>query len=242
MNFSTRYSKQVAAMSILSGLLAMLCLALLGIAFADNPNAYDDPMQLLQMPSLNIAIVRWSMIADLFGYYLLLLPAIYFLRTYLREQTAWADLATYCGTAYVLVGSIGAVIMSEVVCPVLSQYFIAPADQQAHLRITYQTLNGIVYNGLWNVLETLLAGTWWTLTGFTICTWHKSLGWATVILGGSTLLDALGNLIGLPGLATIGLNIYLVLAPVWAIWLGVVIWKRAQPIPAVAMRYASIQA
>ncbi|QIP14126.1 DUF4386 family protein [Spirosoma aureum] len=231
MNASSMYQKQVAVLTIMSGLLAMACLILLGIALADNPDAYDDPMQLLRMTNLNVPLVRWSMLTDLLGYYLLLLPCIYFLRPYLREQTPWADLITYCGSAYVMVGAIGAVVMAEVVCPLLRQYATASTTQQAHLQITFQTLNRIVYNGLWNLLETLLAGVWWTMTGAVLRTWHKYIGWVTMILGLFTSFDALGNLLGRPLLAAIGLNVYLILAPVWAIWLGVLFWKRTRLIP-----------
>lgn len=228
MNTSVTYQKQVAVLTVISGLLALACLGLLGIAFADNPDAYDDPMQLLGMANLNVPLIRWAMLTDLFGYYLLLLPCIYFLRPYLREQTPWADLITYCGTAYVLIGAIGAVIMAEVVCPLLTQYLTALPARQAHLRMTYQTLNWFVYNGLWNLLETLLAGLWWTLTGAVLRTWYKPLGWVTIALGLFTALDALGNLLALPLPAAIGLNIYLLLAPVWAIWLGALLWRQTR--------------
>lgn len=230
MNAAATYQKQVAGLTVVSGLLALLCLVLLGIALADNPDAYDDPMQLLRMPNLNVDLVRWSMLSDLLGYYLLLLPVIYFLRPYLRERTPWADLITGCATAYVLVGAIGAVVMAEVVCPLLTRYATAPAGQQAHLRTTYQTMNWLVYNGLWNLLETLLAGVWWILTGFVLRTWHKALGWTTLVLGIFTALDALGNLLGWRAVAALGLNGYLLLAPVWAIWLGGLLYQRARPV------------
>lgn len=228
MNASATYQKHVALLTVISGLLALTSLILLGIALADNLDAFDDLMLLLRMPSLNVSLIRWSMLTDLFGYYLLVLPCIYFLRPYLREQTPWADLITYCGTAYVLIGATGAVIMSEVVCPLLTQYATAPPAQQAHLQTTYQTLTKVVYNGLWNLLETLLAGVWWTMTGAVLRTWHKLLGWITIVLGLFTALDALGNLFGLPVAAAIGLNVYLLLAPVWAIWLGVLLWKQTR--------------
>lgn len=228
MNASATYQKQVAVLTVISGLLALACLILLGIALADNPEAYDDPMQLLGMANLNVPLLRWAMLTDLFGYYLLLLPCIYFLRPYLREQTPWANLITYCGTTYVLIGAIGAVVMAEVVCPLLTQYATASPTQQALLQTTYQALNRLVYNGLWNLLETLLAGVWWTMTGAVLRTWHKPLGWVTMVLGLFTALDALGNLLSLPLPAAIGLNIYLLLAPVWAIWLGVLLWRQTR--------------
>ncbi|MEI9912610.1 MAG: hypothetical protein WDO71_24985 [Bacteroidota bacterium] len=52
------------------------------------------------------------MIFDMFGYYLLLLPVIYLLHDWLKNQSAWSRLITFNGLAYVLTGAIGACHLS----------------------------------------------------------------------------------------------------------------------------------
>jgi hypothetical protein len=119
----TAYSKIVAILTITSGILALLCLVLLAIVFASHPEAISDPVQLLLIKDINIPLLRGSMLADMAGYYLLLLPLIYYLRPFLHRKSPWTDLLTFCGTAYTLGGAIGAAIIAEVVSRLYTEYY-----------------------------------------------------------------------------------------------------------------------
>lgn len=166
------YSKIIAALTVASGILALLCLVLLAVALANHPEAISDPVQILRVPDLNISLLRGSMLADIAGYYLLLLPLIYYLCPYLRKQTSWADLLTFCATAYALGGAIGAALISEVVTWLYTEYYQATPVQQEGIRAVFRAVTYLVYEGLWNLLGSLFAGTWWLLMG--ICTAYFS--------------------------------------------------------------------
>jgi hypothetical protein len=225
MKHKSAYSEIVAFLTISSGVLALLCLILLAVTFASHPEAISDPVQMLSIKDVNIPLLRGSMLADIAGYYLLLLPLIYYLRPYLRQKSPWTDLLTFCGTAYALGGAIGAAIIAEVICRLYTEYYLAvPAEQEA-IRAVFRALTYLVYEGLWNLLGSLFSGVWWLLTGYILVSSHQTTGRFTIVLGAFTLLDALGNIVGISWLAEIGLNMYLVLAPVWAIWIGILIWK-----------------
>jgi hypothetical protein len=231
---TSTYSKIVAALTVASGILALLCLVLLSMALTDHPEAISDPVQILNVPDLNLSRIRGSMLADIAGYYLLLLPLIYYLRPYLRKQTTWADLLTFCATAYALGGALGAAIMSEVVTRLYTEYYLAVPDQQENIQAVFRAVIYLVYEGLWNLLGSLFAGTWWLLLGYALFASHKALAWITTVLGAFTLLDAVGHVSGIEWMITVGLNVYLILAPIWAIWIGVVIWKKStllSPLP-----------
>jgi hypothetical protein len=165
------------------------------------------------------------MLTDIAGYYLLLLPLIYYLRPYLRQKSPWTDLLTFCGTAYALGGAIGAAILAEVVTRLYREYYLAVPAEQESIGAVFRAVTHLVYEGLWNLLGSLFSGVWWLLTGYILVGSHQATGRLTMILGAFTLLDVLGNMAGIPWLAAIGLNVYLVLAPVWAIWIGILIWK-----------------
>lgn len=85
MNYFKTCPKTVAAITVASGLLSVLPLALLGMALANNPDAFSNLSLILNIPNVNASLIRWSMLTDLLGYYVLLLPILYYLRTYLRE-------------------------------------------------------------------------------------------------------------------------------------------------------------
>ena len=228
MNSSTSYTRQVGLLTLLSGLLALLSLVLFGLVVSDHPEAFADPVLILTIPNVSASLLRWSMLADMTGYYLLLLPAIFWLQGFLKTQTSWTPLITFCATSYVLIGAIGAVILAVLAPLLLAEYTAAPADQRATVQLIYKTVIGIVYGALWNTLETLLAGVWWMLTGFYLTQLGRAFRWTTLLLGAFTLLDGLGELLQLKTLAEVGLNGYLILAPVWAIWLGILMWRKAE--------------
>jgi hypothetical protein len=225
---SAAYPKTVAAVTVASGLLALLCLVLLGVALADSPEALYDPVKIIDYPAINWSLLRGAMLADLAGYYLLLLPLIYYLRPYLRAQTPWADVITFCGTAYAWGGAIGAAIFAEVGSRLYADYYAAAPAQQAAVRAAYQATTYLVYNGFWNLTGSLLAGVWWFLTGYFLTRFHQATARTAMVLGASTALSVLGKGLGLGWLAEAGLNVYLLLAPAWALWTGVVVWRKAR--------------
>ncbi|GAB2576873.1 hypothetical protein [Spirosoma areae] len=219
------YAHAVGCLTLLSGLLALISLLLLAIPLADHPEALTNPAQILTIPNVDQSLLRWSMIADMTGYYLLLLPVIFYLKPRLKAQTSWADMITFCATSYVLIGAIGAAILAAVIPPLLTDYASATVGERGQIEIVYQSVIDVVYGGLWNLLETLLAGIWWLLLGYFLTQFGKAFRWTTLVLGAFTLLDGLGNVVALKAVAELGLNGYLVLAPAWAIWLGIRLWQ-----------------
>ena len=59
------------------------------------------------------------------------------------------------------------------------------------------------------------------LKGLLLRSASRPIAWLTIATGLSTLLDAIGNLLGLHLIAEIGLNLYLVLAIIWPIAIGI---------------------
>src|SRR6476620_8157282 len=100
--------RSIGIITILSGLIALACIILTLIAVNFNNDALSDPVLVLSTVGTNSVAARWSMITDMFGYYLLLLPIIYLFHDWMKEKSAWNNLVTFCGVAYVLIGSIGA--------------------------------------------------------------------------------------------------------------------------------------
>jgi hypothetical protein len=100
------------------------------------------------------------MIFDMFGYYMLLLPAIYRLHDWMKGRTAWSNMVTFCGLAYVLTGSIGASMLAVIWPYVINSFPLADIAGQKILKADFNLVNDMVYNGMWNLLELLFAATW----------------------------------------------------------------------------------
>ena len=187
----------------------------------------------LGAPPPAATLTYWSMQLDLFGYYLLLLPLAVTLWHELRFRApAWMDLISLCGVSYILVGAAGAAVLGAVWPPLIRAY---PADHLATgaIRPLFEAATRAVDQGLWNTLELLLGGMWWCGLGRLLGP-HGFIAWVSVALGLAAWLDAAGTIAHLPALATFGLSLYLVLAPLWAAVFGA--W-RAPLLPPAARAF-----
>lgn len=215
-----RYRNTIGLITILSGLLAAACIIVGAMAVENDFAAFSDPTRTL-LHAHNQVLAYWFNILDLFGYYLLLLPLIFHLHQLLKYRSPWMPLITFSGAAYVLVGAIGASVLAAVWPSLMMDHLSAgPADQSA-ITAAFKTMTLAVTKGLWNILEVIFAAVWWIGTGLLLRSASRPIAWLTIATGLSTLLDAIGNLLGLHLIAEISLNLYLVLAIIWPITIGI---------------------
>jgi hypothetical protein len=215
----------VANITILSGILGLACLLIGTVATQYDAEAFANPLKLLTMTNVNVIQIKWFMILDMFGYYLLLLPIIFYTHEKLNIKTALASLFTSLGFAYVLIGAIGAVVLAVIWPDLISKHAGASEEMKEVYKADFLLATNFVVKGLWNYLEVLLCGIWWIAVGyFTIE--NRALKITTLVLGFACLIDAFGELASIPTMAEIGLNVYLILAIVWPVWIGIEIFKN----------------
>ena len=167
------------------------------------------------------------MILDMLGYYLPLLPVALFLWRWLGPRDPdWVLFYTSCGLGYILIGAIGAVILAAVHPPLINAYAQASVEQRPALETVFSAVWNMVYGGMWNILGELLAGIWFVGIGLLLRGERRIFSIVTMILGISALLDSLGMILNFEGLALLGLSIYVVLAPIWALWLGIDLLRK----------------
>ncbi len=200
-------------------------------------NGMTDPLVLLHAGRSAPTLWRWSMILDIFGYYLPIVPLILLLRSSFRHRSPnWIDLFALCLLAYCLIGAIGGAMLATAIPTLVSAYAsTANPSHQMSLQTVFTGFTDGIYRGLWNLLEEFLAGVGWMGFGLALQAGHRRFGWVTIVLGVACLVDSLGTALNTGVVASIGLTVYLVLAPVWACWLGIGI-LRAQSAGAPANR------
>ena len=226
MNFGKQQTV-VGILTIISGVLALACVITGMIALNYDFDAFADPMLMLTRHSVNVGMARWSMVLNMFGYYLFLLPVIFLLHRWMKDKSLWTHLVSFCGSSYVLVGAIGASILAVVWPSILSHYARAEGAVQLILKANFQFANGMVYDGLWNLLEMFFAGIWWLLTGVILYRQKFSfIGIFTTVLGACSLFDDLATILQFVPLHQLASNAYLFLAIVWAILVGSFLLKQ----------------
>jgi hypothetical protein len=75
----------------------------------------------------------------------------------------------------------------------------------------------------------ILAGVAWIGIGLAVRRGQRRLGLVTLTLGAACLLDSLGTGLNIDAVSTVGLVVYLVLAPLRACWLGRALLRHSPP-------------
>ena len=227
MNDHQSFQRFAALAAIISFPLTLGSIVLSGMALDFNMEASTNPALLLSVGADGASLSRWGMILDMFSYYLPFLPVALFLWRWLASKNPdWVRFYTFCGLGYILIGAIGAVILAAVHPPLISAYAQASVEQRPVLETVFSAVWNMVYGGMWNILGELLAGIWFVGVGSLLRGERRIFSIVTMILGISALLDSLGMILNFEGLALLGLSIYVVLAPIWALWLGIDLLRK----------------
>jgi hypothetical protein len=227
MNDNNSFQRFAAITAIVSFFTALASNVLQGIPIHFNPNVMSDPTLILSVGMNGARLLRWGLILDVLGYYLPLLPLVLLIQhTYRARNPDWVRFYTVCGLAYILIGATGAVVLAAIQVPLTNAYAQASSDQRYVLESITRITWNIVYGGMWNILGELLAGIWFLGVGLQLRTERHILGIVSMLVGIAALLDSLGNIVGLESFAFLGLSIYLLLAPIWALWMGIDLLRK----------------
>ena len=198
-----------------------------------SPDVATNPALTLSVGVDGANLLRWGMILDMLGYYLPLLPVALFLQRWLRPRNPdWVLFYTICGLGYILIGAIGAATLAAVQPSLILAYGQASVEQRYVLETVFITMWNMVFGGMWNILEVLLAGIWFLGIGLLLRSERRLFSIFSIILGISALLDSLGFILGIEALALLGVAIYVLLAPFWTLWLGIDLLRKPVQIQA----------
>ena len=222
MNDHHSFQRLVAGITILAVVCylisVVLLLALMNYSF--SVEAFSGGM--ISTGSRGANLLRWGMIFDVFGSYLLLAPLALHLWNWLKSKGSnHVTLYTLCGLAYILIGSMGAIVLSAVLPPLMKDYVQASVSQRDTLQVVFNSFLNAVFLGLWNPLEVFLLGIWLVGLGPFIQRERQGIGIVTRLLGISALIDSTGRFLDLQTMFFIGSSGLFLLVPVWLIWWGI---------------------
>ena len=226
MNNERFFQKLAGAAAILSAPLGFASMILVLMPVDFNFEAFENYSLFLTAGPAGAGILRWSMILDVFGYYLLLVPAMFVLWQWFKDKGALkAGFYTAFGLAYALLGAAGAAVLAAAWPPLIHAY-AAAGDQAGAVETVFRTLSDVVISGIWNTLDPITSGIWWLGMGGLLRSERRGLGIFTILVGVTTLTGWVGSVLGSAMLAMLGLNLYLVFALAWALWLGIDLLRK----------------
>lgn len=215
-----QHRRLVGWVTVLSGVIGLLSYVLVAGAVNFNLEFFADSSLIFTTEGVSSTMLRWSMITDVFGYYLLLLPLLFFIHEWLDGQAPWRNLISVCGISYIIAGAIGASVLGAAWPALLVKFPTATPEQQEIIKLSFETLSWVVVDGIWNTFDALVFTVWFISIGIFLKTRHAFWGWLTIVIGLLSALDYLGNIFGIRPLTETALNLYLILAPLWAILIG----------------------
>jgi hypothetical protein len=222
MNNEASFQRLAAVTSILATLLALGSIGFQALVLSVNVDPFSNPTSLLGSGANGATLFRWGMILDIFGYYLLLAPLALLVWSRLKSKGMnLITLYTFCGLAYMLIGAIGAATLAAISPPLIEGYGQASVQQRQVYEVVFSGFLNVVYVGLWNLLESSLGGIWWLGIGLLLRREQPALGIFTIVLGIFALLDALGRILDIQIIYTVGLAGVLLLIPIWSLWFGI---------------------
>lgn len=237
----------VGVATLAAGLGAVGCLATMLMAVNFDAAVVDNPLLALHRADVSTPLLKASMLFDLFGYYLLLLPLVFLLRQWAGAHRLTAQVGSFCGTAYALVGAVGAAVLATAWPAVLEAHRAAAPQAKEALATDFRLLYGVVNDGLWNLLEMLFAAVWWGWAGAVLRKkGFRKTGLLSSALALACVGDAASVMTDARALHSLSLNAYLVLSIAWTVVMGVLVLRgKFDSVSALAetrkagLRYAS---
>jgi hypothetical protein len=213
----------VGACAWLAALLPMLALAAFAAAYR------FDIGRLADLPSIvgDTDVAQTLRIAGLLDMsaYLVVAPVVAYLHCQLgRRAPDLMALVTFCGFAYVLLGSLGGTIFATVGPPLV-------VDGSDLSRSTFGAFATFVTVTIWSTLESIFLGAWLLGVGWLLRPSARSLGTLAMVAAIGAFLSAArsgltGHSVGdLPGLIDLLIVAWFGLYVPWMVWLGTLLLR-----------------
>ena len=226
MNNETSFRRIAAISAIISAPVGLLgSLILVGLAVDFNMDAVSNFNDVITLGAVGAGPLHLAwVVTDFFGN-LLLIPAAFYLWQWLKPRSPnLVTLASFSALAFFLVGALVLSFVGAAIPPLMRAYETASGTQQDMLFVVLTSLFDMLYNG-GGPLVYFFAGGWWLGIGVVLRKERSILGILTVGMGVIGLGIWVEQTFRIESLVFIE-DVIFFLTYIWAVWLGIVIWRR----------------
>jgi len=228
MNDETSFRRIAALTVIMAGVLNLAATLVTSLAVDFNAELLANPQDMLTagLEPGAIELFRWGEILGVFGYCLLLIPVTLYLWYWLSPRNPrMVTLYTVLGLIGIVLCVIESAIRISIWPPMMAAYPQAADVQREVLQVGFSAISDFVSESMY-ALNSILAGLWLFGIGLILRSEQRVLGIVTVIMGVAIFCAGIGWITRVNPLAR--LEIVYFVQPFWAVWLGIVIWRRSE--------------
>ena len=228
MSINLEHRRSVGALSILAGAMALVSLVI-GLAGVDFDAEVLSDDEAILAASDAIDHIRWSYWLNMLGNYLLLVPLALLLHGRVARVGGLAARAfTAAGIVYLVFGAAGSAILAEAWPHLMERYAGADAAGRAAALEDFELVNAVAGGGLHGVVQNLAGAAWLAGIGWLMRPQARILGAIAIAISAFLVLATIGTVVGVEALNVTGVTATVLLAPAWAIALGIRLMNEAR--------------
>jgi hypothetical protein len=234
MNDETSFRRIAALTVIMAGVLNLAASLVTSLAVDFDAGLLANPQDMLTagLEPGAIDLFRWGEILGVFGYCLLLIPVTLYLWYWLSpRKPRMVILYTVLGLIGIVLCVFESAIRVSIWPPMMAAYPQAADIQREVLQVGFLAISDFVVSMY--ALNSILAGLWLLGIGLILRSEQRVLGIATAFMGVGIFCAGVGWITRVDLLAR--LEIVYFLQPFWAVWLGIVIWRRTEKVQQMAI-------
>ena len=224
-NEEVPHRRATAVVTIAAGVTSLASL-IVGLSGADfDFEAVSEAATFIALGTDAVAPVRWGLWLSMFGYLLLVPIALHLLRWLRQDDPVVAGLSTVAAGFYILLGAAAASVLASTLPDLIQRYADADAAMRAGLLNDFDLARRIGEDGLQGVVQNVAGAAWFLGMGSLLRRHRPALGAAAIAVGAFLVVNAAGIMVDVEALRFIGLTGNVLLAPAWAIGMGISLWR-----------------
>jgi hypothetical protein len=228
MNDQTLFKRIAAVSAMLAAPVQLVFMIIVFLAIDFNTEIMADQSLMIILGNQAAEMFRWGEILDIFGFYLLLIPVVLYLRHWLRSHSPnLVNLVTVFGLGSIFFGVAGAAIRYGAMTEMMHAYAGASGAEREMFAVAFKVLIDVIFSGL-GTLEVPFLGVWLLGIGLVLQRERRAFGLFTTILSIGYFGALAGGLLQIDLLIVLFTGIIVPIFPIWTIWLGIVIWRRGE--------------
>ena len=185
-----------------------------------------DPRDMVAVGAGEASLFRVSLLADMAGSYLLLIPLAVLWWRRLGDRGGWlVDTATVAGLVFAAAGAVAAAVVAVAGEGLIREYAAAPPAAGGARAAASSSFATLMDGGLavWQVAGLLAGALWWLVVGWLAQADHRWFGRFSVAFGAASAFVVVGRAVGVDYEMALPMTPAFAVVGVWAAWAGSVV-------------------